>query len=248
MEINTILEEEIGLSKRERKVYIALLKLGLTTTGPLAKESKVPSSKLYSVLSSLEEKGLSNHIVKSKTKYFSGEEPKKIISIFKEKERNIQKAVEELEKKKAELKNKSSVELFEGIKAIKNLLIDLSDNAGQEQWRGFGNVDNIESEKMGDFYEWWGNQKENVKLNNINILSSKNEKIFKERYKKHMKKMKGKFYFSKHYFPHDITIIKNKVVIMHLTENPIAILIENKEFANNYKKFFDELLIGAKAL
>ena len=248
MELEKILKNDIGLGERETKVYLALLKLGSTTTGPLSNESEVASSKMYSVLSSLEEKGLASHVIKGNTKYFQGEEPAKILSIFKEKERNVKEAVKELERKNAMLKNKSSVEMFEGIKSIKNLLIGLSENAKTELWRGFGNVDNIESEKMGDFYEWWGNQKENVKLKNINILSSKNENIFKERYKKHMKKMKGKFFFSKHYFPHDISIIKNKVVIMHLVENPIAILIENKELANNYKKFFDELLIGAKNL
>jgi len=248
MELEEILEKEIGLSIREAKTYLALLKLGQTTTGPLSKESSVASSKLYSVLSSLEERGLASHVIKGKTKYFQGEDPKKIISLFKEKERSIKEAVRELEIKNAQLKDKSSVEMFEGIKAVKNLLIDLSENSGKELWRGFGNVDNISSEKMGDFYEWWGIQKENVKLSNVNVLSSKNEKLFKERYKKYMSEMNGKFFFSKHYFPHDIAIIKNKVVIMHLTENPIAILIENKEFATNYKKFFDELLFDAKAL
>jgi len=248
MDLEEILQNEIGLSKRETKIYLALLKLGQTTTGPLSQESTIASSKVYQSLSSLEEKGLASHVVKGKTKYFQGEDPKKIISMFKEKERIIYEAVKELDKKKAELKNKSSVEMYEGIKAVKNLLIDLSENTEKELWRGFGNVDNISSEKMGDFYEWWGNQKENVKLSNVNILSSKNETLFRERYKKYTKLMKGKFYFSKHYFPHDIAIIKNNVVIMHLTENPIAILIENKEFANNYKKFFDELLVDAKAL
>ena len=248
MELEEILRKEIGLSERQAKIYIALLKLGQTTTGPLSKESNVASSKMYSVLSSLEEKGLANHVIKGKTKYFQGENPKKIISIFMEKERTIKEAVAELETKNAQLKNKSSVEMFEGIKAVKNLLIDLSENSGKELWRGFGNVDNISSKEMGDFYEWWGNQKENVNLNNINILSSKNEKLFKERYKKYMKEMRGKFFFSKHYFPHDIAITKNKVVIMHLAENPIAILIENKELASNYKKFFDELLLDSKAL
>jgi len=248
MDIEKILGEEIGLSERETKTYLALLKLGQTTTGPLSKESSVASSKMYSVLSSLEEKGLASHVIKGKTKYFQGADPKKITSIFNEKERHVKEVVIELERKKAELKENSSVEMFEGIKAIKNLLIYLSENAEKEKWRGFGNVDNINSKEMGDFYEWWGHQKENVKLINVNILSSKNEKLFKERYKKYMQEMKGKFFFSQHYFPHDIAIIKDYVIIMHLTQNPIAILIENKEFATNYKKFFDELLVGSKAL
>jgi HTH-type transcriptional regulator, sugar sensing transcriptional regulator len=245
--INELIED-IGLTEREAKTYLALIKLGKTTTGPLSRESSVPSSKIYFILSSLEDKGLANHIVQGKTKYFQGEEPKKILAIFKERERKVESLVKELEKKKAELKGKSSVELFEGIKAIKNLWIALSENAKGDTWRGFGNVDNVYTKELADFYEWWGYQKESTQLQNINILSERNEKIFKERYKKYTKQMKGRFFFSKYYFPHDLAVIQNKVIITHLTKQPIAIVIENELLAESYKKFFDELLESAKPL
>jgi sugar-specific transcriptional regulator TrmB len=42
--------EEIGLTEGESKVYLALLKLGATKTGPLIKEADVSSSKVYKIL------------------------------------------------------------------------------------------------------------------------------------------------------------------------------------------------------
>ena len=61
---------EIGLTERESKVYLALLELGSTTTGPLVKKSEVPNSKVYEILESLQNKGLVSWITKGKTKYF----------------------------------------------------------------------------------------------------------------------------------------------------------------------------------
>ena len=54
--------EEIGLTAGERKTYLALLKLGLSSTGPIAKLAQVSRSKLYSILDKLEKKGLASHI------------------------------------------------------------------------------------------------------------------------------------------------------------------------------------------
>lgn len=39
--------EVLGLSINEKKVYLALLKLGESSTGPIIKESKINASKIY---------------------------------------------------------------------------------------------------------------------------------------------------------------------------------------------------------
>ena len=51
--------EQIGFTKSEIKIYLALLKLGSSTTGPIITESKTANSKIYEVLEKLIEKGLS---------------------------------------------------------------------------------------------------------------------------------------------------------------------------------------------
>jgi sugar-specific transcriptional regulator TrmB len=242
------LMDSIGLTERESKVYLALLKLGKTTTGPLSKESMIPSSKIYSTLNSLESKGLSNHILIGKTKYFSGEDPKKLLSIFKEKERNLESLIIDLEKKNAQKKAKSSVTLYEGMKAIKNLLIEKSENADGEIWLGLSNGENINDKKVADFYEWWGNQKINTKLKNINIISKHNEKIFRERYKKELKKMKKHFFFGKYFLPNDVAIIKDNIILLNLFENPTAILIKDEILSKHYTNFFNELLKDSKPI
>ena len=48
--MNSKLLEEAGLTEGESKVYLALLELGTTKTGPLIKKARVSSSKVYKIL------------------------------------------------------------------------------------------------------------------------------------------------------------------------------------------------------
>lgn len=49
--------EELGLTKSEIKVYLALLELGQSTTGPVVDKAEIASSKIYEILEKLVNKG-----------------------------------------------------------------------------------------------------------------------------------------------------------------------------------------------
>jgi len=74
--------EEIGLTKGEAKVYLSLLSLGLTTTGPIVRESGVSASKVYKVLARLAKKGLVSYIVKKRTKFFRAADPERLLDFL----------------------------------------------------------------------------------------------------------------------------------------------------------------------
>ena len=86
---DTKLLEDIGLTHGETKVYLALLRLGATKTGLLAKEAGVSSSKVYKILDRLIKKGLVGHVLKGKIKHFKALEPKRIIEYMEEKEKQL---------------------------------------------------------------------------------------------------------------------------------------------------------------
>ena len=77
MDIKLLLEA--GLTEGEVKVYLALLEIGETTTGPLIKKAKVSASKCYDILERLIQKGLVSSSVKANMKYFSAADPKRIL-------------------------------------------------------------------------------------------------------------------------------------------------------------------------
>jgi len=117
--------KEIGFTEGEIKVYLALIGLGETTSGPIVEESGISVSKVYSILSRLAKKGLVSHVVKGKTKHFKAAEPNRLLVYLLEKEQKLKE--EELELKKIipqlELKQNSVVttetaQVFDGLRGI----------------------------------------------------------------------------------------------------------------------------------
>lgn len=117
--------QQMGLSNSEIKVYLALLRLGESTTGPIVDESNVAVSKVYTVLEKLAKKGLVGSILKKETRYFFPSEPSRLLDYHKEQEEALKKQKGELQEVVKEMEflsgsaiRKETVQLFEGLKGI----------------------------------------------------------------------------------------------------------------------------------
>ncbi len=236
MEVKELLSE-VGLTKRETKVYLALLELGLTTTGPLSKKSTVPNSKIYEILESLENKKLVSWITKIKTKYFQASDPEKILTLFNEKKKNIEDNIDKLKilQKKSETKNE--VKMFEGMKALRGAYIEfLADFTPDSINYGYGTGKSSSDKNAKIFYEWAGVLKKERKIIDYLLISKKNEKSFK----KNHKVINSKYWqtrFSNVSFPGDVGIYKEKIILINWN-GPCAVLIKNKALTKEYLDFF----------
>jgi sugar-specific transcriptional regulator TrmB len=234
--------QELGLTNREIKVYIALLELGLITTGPIIKKSGVPNSKIYDILENLQNKGLVSWIVKGKTKYFQASNPKKLLSLLKDKKRRLEEILPKLEIKQKLSKSKKSVELFDGIRAIRSVLQGLvQDIKKGENWYGFSTGETSTNKEIEDFYEWWGALKINVGLKDHLIISKSNKKEFEASLSNEAKitlKKNKSLKFSEVSFPGDTAIFRDCVMIFNWDEIPTVTLITNENLAKQYKDFF----------
>lgn len=91
--------KEAGLTDGEVKVYLALLELGPSTTGPIIEKSKIARSIAYQILNNLLDKGLASYIIKEKTKHYQAAQPDKILEYIEERKNKLlenKKKVEEL--------------------------------------------------------------------------------------------------------------------------------------------------------
>jgi HTH-type transcriptional regulator, sugar sensing transcriptional regulator len=127
MSLDTQTLEALGLTANEIKVYIALLKLGETTTGPIIDESGVAPSKIYTILEKLSRKGLVSNIVKKRIKYYIAFAPSRLMDYFSERQRalNSQQTklatlITELEAVSGTAVVKETVQFFEGIRGIQS--------------------------------------------------------------------------------------------------------------------------------
>ncbi|MEK6926603.1 MAG: helix-turn-helix domain-containing protein [Nanoarchaeota archaeon] len=123
--MDTKILEDLGLTPGEIKVYLALVGLGETTTGPISEESEVSISKVYPILERLAKKGLASHVIKRKTKYFSAAHPSRLLVYLKEKEdrlkqqeKELRELTEELVLKQSTTLTKETTQVFDGLKGI----------------------------------------------------------------------------------------------------------------------------------
>ncbi len=123
--MDTSLLIKAGLTKGEIKVYLALLKLGLTTSGPIVNKSGIAKSMVYPVLEKLIHKGLVSYIIKEKTKYFQASDPEKIVEFIEEREKSLNETKDEVKKSLPELElmmklaKKSEATIYLGNKGLR---------------------------------------------------------------------------------------------------------------------------------
>lgn len=125
MEIDIL--RKLGLTDNEITVYLSLLSIGQTTTGPLVKKARIPSSKIYQILDSLIERGITSYIMDGKVKKFRVNVPSSLRHLLDLKESELEKTKQELEKVLPSLENEFlsekidyGVEVFEGLRGIKS--------------------------------------------------------------------------------------------------------------------------------
>jgi len=123
--MDTKILEELGLTPGEIKVYLALVRLGETTSGPIVDESGVSVSKVYQILDRLSKKGLSSHIVKRKTKYFKPADPNRLLDYLQEKEQKLKEQEKSLKAFLPQLLSMSgsatteeTAQVFDGMKGL----------------------------------------------------------------------------------------------------------------------------------
>jgi len=80
---------KLGLTEGEIKVYIALVRLGETSSGPIVEQSGVSVSKVYTILDRLAQKGLAAHVLRQKTKYFRAADPQRLLSYLREQQDDL---------------------------------------------------------------------------------------------------------------------------------------------------------------
>ncbi len=88
--------QELGLSYKEAKVYLACLELGSSPVQKIAQYANINRVTTYVILENLVKKGLASNIEKGKKTLFTAEEPVHLKSL-------LDKEVEEIEEKKKSL-------------------------------------------------------------------------------------------------------------------------------------------------
>jgi HTH-type transcriptional regulator, sugar sensing transcriptional regulator len=109
--------EELGLTEKEARVYIALLPRPDTGTSNLIRATGLHGQFVYAALARLEDLGLAKHVVQNGRKKFSAGAPERILSLVEEKKLSAQAVVRQLQTQFGP-SHEQSFEIFQGRNAF----------------------------------------------------------------------------------------------------------------------------------
>jgi len=246
VDISEILER-IGLTKGESKVYLALLELGSSTTGPIIDKSGISASKVYGILDKLVKKGLASYIIKEKTRVFVAQDPEKLIAFLDEEEKKIkenkltiQKIIPELMLKKAKGAPEPTAQVLEGKKGFitaHNKLLDELEKGGNYYTLTTGLVSKTFFHYFKEF-----NRKREMKNITMFILYQKDAWLIGK--EKATERRKRKYYYPRicpkeFFIPTHITLVKDTCLLCMISDKIISIIIRNKSMVDGFKRYFE---------
>lgn len=249
--MNYSILEEIGLTKSESKVYLALLELGSSTTWNIIKKSKVASSKIYELLDKLIEKGLVTTHIESNTKYFNAVNPQRLKDYLSEKKKDFETKESALDELLPQLKAKyalseddTQVEVFKGYKGIETAFNDILNTLkkGDEFLVVGGSEGDTTNELTKIFFERFHRQrsKQGIKLKIIFSESAR------KRYGKQAQFSSTESRYLPFGTPNTTNIYQDTTILLTMFPNPAAIRIKDKKTTQSFKKYFEAMWKLAK--
>jgi sugar-specific transcriptional regulator TrmB len=242
--IKKVLIENIGLTNGESDVYLALLELGLSSTGRITKEAGISSSKVYEVLQKLISKGLVSYVIENNIHYYSATPAERLINLLDEKQKEIEDGkslIEEivpvLENKRRQQKTPEAV-IYRGRKGAL-IVLDEVIEAGKKGLEvvGFG------TEDYPDYFP--AQIKEYVKK--AKTFKFKERLLFGEGFKSPNKNAKIRYLPKNFSMPVRTIVYGNKVALVDFKDPMTAIIIEKQSVADSYRDYFNALWKTAKS-
>lgn len=121
MSLDTLLRR-FGLSAKEAAAYLAILQLGRSTIKPVAERAKVKRTSIYNFINRLVELGLVSRVSIRGRNYYEAVSPERLLELEKDRLRQIEQALPELQSLYNRSGPKPRISYFEGAEEVKNIV------------------------------------------------------------------------------------------------------------------------------
>jgi len=233
--------EELGLSNKEARVYVANLMLGSAGVQQIADTSGIKRVTTYVILEALAGLGLVSQTVKAKKTLFNAESPENLRRVLEKREQLLQDQKHQLEEMLPELGKLKSVpretptvkfyDTAEGIITVMKTFISEGKKAGVKKVYGISNLDQLH-EFFPEIAEAQTNpDRVSSGITSQFIYTTKRGPIYNESDRAHNRD--SRFVPLRQYgLNGDISIVGNKIAMLSLSgSRPIAVVIESKELS-----------------
>lgn len=236
-----------GLTDQESKVYVAGLKSGPFLVSQLSKQIGISRQYLYSVLGSLEKKGLVTNTGSQYNQRFIVERPIQIKNLLERKKREIEKIENQIDLLDVELKAFEKMEHFhpnilfsDDLEGLKNIW-EKCLNSHDKEILSIIPVSDAQEALGREFIEYFVDKR--IKLGKFSkTLRVKSKEVSDDWYKKHKEQMR-----EVKYLPEDtvigstIIIYDDSVSVISSKRENFAFSLTSKEFSSTMKGLFQAL-------
>jgi len=231
--MDTRVLEQLGITNAEAKTYIAMLELGSSQAAAIVAKTGLHRRTVYDAMERLAEKGLASYIKQNNIKFYDAVNPKHIMELMKQKEEQLAEIMPQLELLQKMSKEKKETTFYKGKEALKAVFNDQI-NEGKEIFI-FG-ASTKAPEILKYYFPHYDSERKKRKINATIIFD---ESARKEEYVKKIPLSKIRYVPKEYSTPAATNIYGDKVSIVLWAEDPIAILIQNKEIAEGYRRYFE---------
>lgn len=235
MNLQSILED-IGLSEKETKIYLALLELKEALPSTISKKSGTKRPTTYLILDELLKKGLASKVKKQGYYYFQATTPHNLLEDEYRKYHNLEQALPELLKLHEIYSVKPQVSYFEGKEGLIRIMEDtLTTKTDLLCW---ADVSLATETVLKDYYPSYVKKKVQRGIWLRGIFCS--DKAAEEFQKKSKEELREVYLIPKKDFPfkNEINIYDDKVAIIS-HEDKIGVIIQNKNIADTQRAIFE---------
>ncbi len=258
--------QNLGLTDKEAKVYLASLEIGTNPVSEIGKKAKINRVTTYDILEKLIKKGLVNYIIRRNIKYFSATDPELVAVEYKRRAEELHHALPELKRLHGETAH-PKVQYFEGLEGIKRVFADClqtmtpdeedgnqdtaTDGSGEAATNGSEKTARVPVEILNytngkDLRSIWpamDDEYSNPRITrgiNLKCLCTDDEvgRVLQAQDRDRCRETRliAADKFSIH---SEILIYGNRTAIISFKGEPLAVLIENQEIADTQRNLFN---------
>lgn len=230
-----------GLTENEAKIYMMLLEHGPSQAGLISSKSGLHRRVVYDTAEMLIKKGLIGYIRKNNKKLFQASSPQRILEIIKEKENSIQDILPQMLQFYQQTKEKEETNFYKGKNGLKTVFEEQLELPKKSEVLIISPFP-LAYDILPFYFKWYDKRRVEKKIKSKIIFhKTTNGKLPK------IPLSEIKFLPEKYSSPMAINIYGDRVaIIMWSKENPLAIVIKQKEIAEGYRKYFELLWEVAK--
>lgn len=241
MEIKITLKK-LGFSNKEIDVYISCLQLGPATMTEIATKANIKRPTTYLIISALIKHGLmSIYRCQHKTLYVA-ERPKKILSLLRQQEHELERALPELEVLYNCRKNKPKVLVYEGIEGVRTVYDEIYSSLNKkEEALFFTSIADLH--KYASFaIDYFISRLTKIKQYKIRELNTHSKAAIE--YARNIKNRQSPNHYIKNSvsqfpFTNDTVIFSNKVVFFSLKKDIFVTIIESEDISSTMRSLFE---------